>query len=122
MKLHDWAGQQPDILNSHAERKVLHTPSLTFAELRLKKGAIVPRHSHINEQISVVQSGKLAFDFDGREVIVEAGNILEIAPNLPHAVVALEETVVFDIFTPMREDWQRGDDAYLRGATPSLTR
>jgi hypothetical protein len=29
-------------------------------------------------------------------------------------VEALEDTIVIDVFAPVREDWVRGDDAYLR--------
>ena len=40
---------------------------------------------------------------------------MEIVPHLPHRVVALEDSTVFDLFAPVREDWLKGNDAYLRG-------
>ena len=40
--------------------------------------------------------------------------MLVIPPHMPHKVEALEDTDVTDIFSPVREDWLRGDDAYLR--------
>jgi quercetin dioxygenase-like cupin family protein len=46
--------------------------------------------------------------------VVGAGESLVIPPHVPHGVVALEDTVVTDVFTPRREDWISGDDAYLR--------
>jgi quercetin dioxygenase-like cupin family protein len=46
--------------------------------------------------------------------VVGAGESLVIPPNVPHGVVALEDTLVTDVFTPRREDWIAGDDAYLR--------
>jgi quercetin dioxygenase-like cupin family protein len=61
-----------------------------------------------------VESGKLLFRFDGREVVAGAGESLQIPSDEPHEVRALEDSVAFDIFVPVREDWRRGDDAYLR--------
>ncbi len=86
----------------------------TISQLVLKRGATVPRHSHINEQYSWIISGKLKFIFDDREMVLGAGEILLIPANTPHAAVAEEDTVDVDIFAPRREDWIRKDDAYLR--------
>lgn len=114
-KLHCWTEVPSEVLNPAVTRQAVHTAHMTLARLFLKAGAIVPRHQHVNEQVTNVESGALRFVFDDREVVVEAGQSLEIPPNLPHAVIALSESVALDLFTPVREDWLRGDDAYLRG-------
>ena len=49
------------------------------------------------------------------EMTGPAGEVMEISSNLPHLVEALEDSVAVDLFAPVREDWIRGDDAYLRG-------
>jgi quercetin dioxygenase-like cupin family protein len=87
---------------------------MTIAQLRLKQGGHVPTHHHMNEQISMVHSGKLVFHLGGKSVAVSAGETLEIPPNLPHSVDVIEDSLVTDIFTPRREDWLSGNDAYLR--------
>jgi quercetin dioxygenase-like cupin family protein len=87
---------------------------VTIARLEIQKGATVPEHNHVNEQVSLVESGALQFSIDGQERIVRAGEVLVIPPEAKHGVVALEDTVVVDMFSPAREDWIRGDDAYLR--------
>jgi quercetin dioxygenase-like cupin family protein len=87
---------------------------MTIAHLHLTKGAVVPRHSHANEQVTVLERGRLRFVFDDESQIVEAGQMLQIAGDRPHAVEALEDSVALDLFSPPREDWIRGDDAYLR--------
>jgi ribosomal protein L16 Arg81 hydroxylase len=46
---------------------------------------------------------------------VKAGEVLVIPPHLPHTAVALEDTLDVDIFSPPRQDWIDGSDAYLRG-------
>ena len=87
---------------------------MTIARLEIQEGAVVPEHSHVNEQVTMVERGALKFSIEGQEQIVRAGEVLVIPPNAPHGVVALEDTVVVDLFAPAREDWIRGDDAYLR--------
>jgi quercetin dioxygenase-like cupin family protein len=66
-----------------------------------------------------VVEGALKFTVDSKEVIVRAGEILSIPPDVPHEVVALEDSVALDIFNPPRQDWINGDDAYLRGGATS---
>lgn len=95
-------------------RKVIHTPQMTLARLWMKKGAVVATHHHENEQVTNVESGSLKFFFGEKVVMVNAGESLRIAPNLPHSVETMEDTVALDLFNPPRLDWIRGDDAYLR--------
>ena len=85
-----------------------------LSRIILRKGSIVPQHSHDNEQITYVLEGALKFVIEGKELIVRSGEILVIPSNLPHSAEALEDTVDLDIFCPPREDWIRGTDAYLR--------
>ena len=101
-------------LNDKLSRQMISGENATISQLVLKKGAVVPRHSHINEQYSWIISGSLKFIFDDREVLVGAGEILVIPPNVAHSAVALEDTVDVDIFSPRREDWIRKEDSYLR--------
>ena len=101
-------------LNDKLSRQMISGENATISQLVLKKGAVVPRHSHINEQYSWIISGSLKFIFDDQEVLVVAGEILVIPPNMAHAAVALEDTVDVDIFSPRREDWIRKEDSYLR--------
>ena len=93
---------------------MVHTARLTIARLSLKQGCVVPRHSHENEQVTNVESGRLKFIYPGGEVEVGAGESLEIPSGVPHEVVAMEDTTALDLFAPRREDWISGDDAYLR--------
>jgi quercetin dioxygenase-like cupin family protein len=110
-----WDRITEEQLNPSMRRKVLHTGGMTIARLWLTKGAVVPRHQHINEQVTNMESGRLRFFFDDGDVFVSAGESLVIPPNVPHGVEALEDSLAVDLFTPRREDWITGDDAYLRG-------
>lgn len=115
MKLHRWNSLPVENMSETVSRQVVHSDTMTIARLRLGRGAVVPRHSHPNEQISTVESGKLRFFFDDGETVVSAGESLQIPGGVPHRVEALEDSVALDLFSPPREDWIRGDDAYLRG-------
>lgn len=101
-------------LNDKLSRQMISGENATISQLLLKKGATVPRHSHMNEQYSWIISGALKFIFDDREIQVAAGEILLIPANVAHSAVALEDTVDVDIFAPRREDWIRKEDSYLR--------
>jgi quercetin dioxygenase-like cupin family protein len=61
-----------------------------------------------------VERGCLQFTAAKGELLLGAGESLEIPPGAPHGVLAIEDSVVVDLFTPRREDWIAGDDAYLR--------
>lgn len=114
MTLHEWRTILAEPMNPKVTRQVIHTPHMTIARLDMLAGAHVPEHAHVNEQVSMVERGLLRFHLAGREVLVGAGQSLEIPPEVPHSVDVLEDALVTDLFTPRREDWIRGDDAYLR--------
>jgi quercetin dioxygenase-like cupin family protein len=114
MDVYNWSRIPEEQLNPLVSRQVIHTPQMTIARLRLAKGAFVPMHGHVNEQVTMLESGALRFEIAGEVVTVRAGEALRIPPNAPHCVATLEDSVAVDLFTPAREDWIRGDDSYLR--------
>jgi quercetin dioxygenase-like cupin family protein len=114
MKHYEWNRMEQEQLNPHVGRKVIHGASMTVARLAMQKGAKVPEHSHVNEQVTMVELGAVKFFIDGKELVVRAGEALVIPPHMPHGVEVLEDSVAVDVFSPVREDWIRGDDAYLR--------
>jgi quercetin dioxygenase-like cupin family protein len=110
-----WSEEPVEQLNPLMERQMIHSGSMTLARLTLRKGAVVPEHAHANEQIATLIEGRMRFVVAGEELVVSAGESLVLGADVPHAAEALEDSVVFDVFSPPREDWRRGDDAYLRG-------
>ena len=119
MKLHSWSQVESEDLSASVARRVIHSERMTTARIRLKKGAVVPRHSHENEQISHVLEGSVLFQFDDREITARAGDLVEIASHEPHRVEALEDSLAMDVFQPARQDWIQGDDGYLRNPSGS---
>ena len=97
-------------------RRYVSTATMTVAQFQLKRGCMVPRHQHQNEQISFVLNGALKYISDGGEHVVEAGGFFVIPANMPHAAEAIEDSLVLDIFAPPRADWEQKADSYLRAA------
>jgi quercetin dioxygenase-like cupin family protein len=90
---------------------------MMLAHVYLKKGCIVPKHSHENEQLTYILEGALKFkigDDGAEEIVVSAGEVLLIPSNVPHMAEALEETLDVDVFSPPRQDWLDKKDDYLR--------
>jgi len=112
---HRWSDIEPEPMNKLITRQYVTGVKTMLARIVLLKGAIVPLHSHHNEQISHVLEGELVFVMGGKEVTVGAGEVLCIPPDVPHEVYVNADTVVMDVFNPPRQDWIDGDDAYLRG-------
>ena len=115
-----WEEMELERLNDKITRQMTSGASSTVARVLLTRGAYVPRHSHVNEQVTMILGGCLKFFFDdGKEVLVKPGQVLVIPANVAHAAEALEDTIDIDFFTPRREDWIRKEDAYLRTGEPA---
>jgi quercetin dioxygenase-like cupin family protein len=113
-----WDDLDREELNPLIGRRIITGEQAMIAHVYLAKGAVVPKHDHHNEQITYILQGTLRFwlgDEESDVVDVAAGEVLTIPPHVAHRAVALEDVLDVDIFTPPREDWLSGDDAYLRG-------
>jgi quercetin dioxygenase-like cupin family protein len=109
-----WSSVEVEALNPLLGRHFIVGQNVMLARVLLKKGCLVPEHSHHNEQITYILEGALKFGIDGKEIVVNAGEVLTIPPNMPHWAEALVDTVDLDIFNPPRADWIDKTDAYLR--------
>ena len=112
-----WEDQPRERLGPLLERRYVTLQNMTLAQFFLAKGCVVPTHDHESEQFANVVRGCLRFRLgaDGKEVVdVGAGEVLLIPSRLPHSAEALEDTVIFDSFSPIREDWVAKRDDYLR--------
>ncbi len=109
-----WDEVELETLNPLLQRQLVVGHNVMLTRVLLKKGCIIPEHSHVNEQLSYILEGALKFWIDGQEIVVHAGEVLTIPPNMPHKAEAMEDTVDLDIFNPPREDWINKTDSYLR--------
>jgi len=114
---HRWDDIPKESLSDVLERRLITGERMMLAHVYLKKGAVVPRHSHENEQITYILEGGLRFwiGADESQIIdVLAGEVLHIPSHVPHKAEALEDTLDVDIFSPPRQDWLDKTDNYLR--------
>ncbi len=109
-----WHTVELEELKPLLQRQFVVGQEIMLARVLLKKGCIVPEHSHHNEQMTYILDGALKFWIDGREIVVHAGEVLCIPPHMPHKAEALEDTVDLDVFNPPRADWIDKTDQYLR--------
>jgi quercetin dioxygenase-like cupin family protein len=114
---HRWESMPRERVNDLLERRLVTGERMMLAHVYLKKGCIVPKHSHENEQLTYILEGALRFWIgEGEEetLVVSAGEVLHIPGNVPHKAEALEDTLDVDVFSPPRQDWLDKSDAYLR--------
>ena len=114
---HVWESMPRERVNDLLERRLICGSRMMLAHVYLKKGCLVPLHQHENEQLTYILEGALEFTLGAdrsRKQVVRAGEVLVIPSNVPHEAVALEDTLDVDVFSPPREDWLKGTDAYLR--------
>ena len=114
MEYQTWDSVPLETMSDMISRKIITGDKAMVAQVFLKKGAVVPEHFHESEQITYILEGALKFELEGREVVVGKGQVLRIPSWVPHRAVALEDTLDLDIFSPLRLDWLKKDDAYLR--------
>ena len=112
-----WKDVPSEQMNSLLSRQIINGERSMLARVQLAKGCVVPKHSHDNEQFTLILAGALRFKIgdEGREVVVRSGEVLHIPSGVPHEAEALEDTDDLDVFTPPRQDWIDGTDSYLRG-------
>lgn len=111
-----WNGMEKEKVTDVISRRVISGEKAMLAQIFLEKGAIVPMHSHENEQITYLLEGALKFWIgeEKEEIILRAGEVLHIPSNVPHQAEALEECLDVDVFSPPRQDWLDGTDDYFR--------
>jgi len=112
-----WDTMPKEPVTNRIDRRIVTGEQVMVAHVYLKEGAIVPEHSHHNEQLTYILKGKLRF-WVGEEfsqvIDVAAGEVLHLPANVPHKAEALEETLDLDIFCPPRQDWLDHTDDYFR--------
>ena len=117
VRLFRWDQMPKEKVTDLLDRRLITGEHMMLAHVYLKKGCVVPKHQHENEQLTYVLEGALRFWIgeDGKqELIVHGGEVLHIPSNIPHKAEALEDTLDVDVFSPPRWDWLNGTDTYLR--------
>lgn len=112
-----WNDMPIEQVNSGLSRRMVTGERVMLAHVYLKKGNIVPRHHHENEQLTYVVEGALHFwigEDESEEITIRAGEVLHLPSWIWHKAEAREDTLDVDIFSPPRADWLAKTDDYLR--------
>jgi quercetin dioxygenase-like cupin family protein len=112
-----WNDVPREEVHEQLSRRLITGDRLMLAHVYLKKGCVVPKHSHENEQFTYILEGALRFLVGAvvaHDVVVRAGEVLHLPAHVPHEAHALEDTLDVDVFYPPRQDWLDKTDAYLR--------
>ena len=103
--VHRWDEIALEKVTEMISRKIVSGEREMMAQIYLKRGALVPIHTHDSEQMTYILQGALRFQVDGEEIIVREGEVLHIPSRLPHQAEALEDTLELDVFSPIRAEW-----------------
>jgi quercetin dioxygenase-like cupin family protein len=111
VRVHRWDEIALEKITEMISQKIVAGEREMLAQIYLKRGALVPMHSHDSEQMTYILQGALKVMVGGEEVTVREGEVLHIPSGVRHQAEALEDTFELDVFSPVREDWLKGNDA-----------
>ncbi|MBJ34876.1 MAG: cupin [Flavobacteriaceae bacterium] len=84
--------------------RIIHGSDFTWVYWEIDKGASLPQHNHVNEQLMYVIEGKFEFTFEGKINICTKGSTFFIPSNVPHSGRAITKCKIIDVFSPKRDD------------------
>ena len=107
-----WADLPTEEVLPGVERQTVHGERQSLVRYRYAPGAIFPVHQHPEEQVTVVLSGRIAFEVDGERREVGPGEVVVIPGGVPHgAAVAGDEPVeTLNALSPRRASGPRPSD------------
>ncbi|MEO1442119.1 MAG: cupin domain-containing protein [Chloroflexota bacterium] len=95
-----------EMLEGVQRRTLGTTDEAMLCEFHLATGAKVPQHSHMNDQVGYVISGKLRLTIGDDTQLLSAGDSYAIHGAVDHAAVAEEDCLLIDSFSPPRNDYR----------------
>ena len=113
VRLHRWDEIALEKVTEMLSRKIVTGEREMLSQIYLKRGCLVPMHSHESEQMTYILQGALKFLINGEEITVREGEVLHIPSWVEHQAEALEDTFELDVFSPIRQDWLDHTDDYF---------
>ncbi|HVV68761.1 MAG TPA: cupin domain-containing protein [Gammaproteobacteria bacterium] len=115
---YNFDGMPVEKLSDKISRQYIYSGQSMLVKWIFQKGATVPLHHHVNEQVTWIIQGSVQVYSQGKEFIVKAGEVIIFPPHVPHEFLTLEDnTIDIDFFTPVREDWINESAGYLQSVT-----
>ena len=66
----------------------------------------MPMHHHPHEQITVILDGELEMEIGGVNILMTPGMVHVIPAHTPHSAVVKKDSIVIDVFSPVREEYK----------------
>jgi quercetin dioxygenase-like cupin family protein len=98
-------GKSRQLLEGVNMTTLVHGEKTLMGQFKIARGAAIPAHSHPHEQTGIVISGKLRFNVDGEVMDAAAGDSWCLPGGVEHSAEALEDSVIIEVFSPVREDY-----------------
>ena len=99
------SGKPRQLLDGISLTTLVYGDKTLMGQFKIAKGSAIPTHSHPHEQAGFMVSGKLRFVVAGEIKDVEAGDSWCLPGGVEHSAEALEDAVVIEVFSPVREDY-----------------
>lgn len=88
------------------KRKIMaYDDQLMVVKVEFKRDSVGNLHQHTHSQITHVESGSFEVTINNNKQILKAGDAFYIPPNVNHGCICLENGILIDVFSPMREDF-----------------
>ena len=110
VRVHRWDEIALEKITEMISQKIVSGEREMLAQIYLKRGALVPLHSHDSEQMTYILQGALKVVVGGDVLTVREGEVLHVPSGVPHQAEALEDTLELDVFSPIRQDWVSDGD------------
>src|SRR5262245_10020223 len=105
VRLHRWDEIALEKVTEMLSRKIVSGDREMLVQVYVKRGCLVPMHSHSSEQMTYVLQGSLRFLVGGEEITVREGDVLQLPSGVEHQAGAQEDTFELDVVSPIRRDW-----------------
>ena len=98
-------GESKQLMEGIELTTLVHGEKTLMGQFKIAKGSAIPSHSHPHEQTGFLVSGKVRFNVDGEIMDAEAGDSWCLPGNVEHSAEALEDSIIIEVFSPVREDY-----------------
>jgi quercetin dioxygenase-like cupin family protein len=86
-------------------KTICHGVRTHMVRILLDAGSVLPLHSHLHEQTGTLISGRVLFMIDDQEIDTQPGDSWSFPGGQPHGVQVLEDSIIVEVFSPLREDY-----------------
>lgn len=95
-----------EVVGEGVQRQIMgYDDKIMLVNVKFDKGGIGPMHEHYHSQVTYVVSGKFELTIGDETKMVQGGDSFYIPPNVRHGAICLEDGVLIDVFSPIREDF-----------------